>query len=142
MFEKRINMVAIILGSIIIDVRATYCLFVGCRPLHGPFHTFIGATLLGLLVIIVIYKERDAFERITSYFRLDQDYSRVSIVSGTIIGVWSHVLLDSFLYNDIIPLWPLTANPFYGMLSSGEVYFICTVSFALGIAVYLHRSIR
>ena len=141
-FEKRINMAAIMLGSIIVDIRATYCFFTGCQPLHGPLHTYLGATLLALLVVIGIYGGRHILEKITLRLRMKQDYSLYSIIAGALIGTWSHVLLDSFLYTDIIPLWPLELNPFYGILSFSLVYSVCIGCFVLGSFIFFYKLYR
>lgn len=141
-FEKRVNMAAIMLGSIIVDVRATYCFFEGCQPLHGPLHTYFGATFLALLVIIGIYYWENPIKKITLRLGFKQDYSLFSIIAGAILGTWSHVFLDSFLYMDIVPLWPIELNPFYGILSSGSVYFLCIACVILGSLIYFYKLFR
>ncbi|TQD28360.1 hypothetical protein [Methanolobus vulcani] len=103
LFEKKVNLFSILIGSIIIDVRATYCLFAGCRPLHGPLHTFLAATIVGLLIAWLIFSQRKWLQKITNKLRIEQSYSLNSIILGSIIGTWSHVLLDAPLYTDISP---------------------------------------
>jgi len=142
MFEKRINLISILLGSIIIDVRATYCLFSGCRPLHGPFHTFLNATVIALLLSIFLFSQKEWLQKITDKLRIEQTYSFISIATGTLIGTFSHVLLDSFLYMDIKPLWPLETNPFSGMALSGTIYLLCILSFIPALGIYLHRYLK
>ncbi|WMW26327.1 hypothetical protein RE474_06340 [Methanolobus sediminis] len=127
------------IGSIIIDVRATYCLFAGCRPLHGPLHTFLAATIVGLLLAWLIYSQRTWLQKVSDILRVEQSYSFNSIIIGSIIGTWSHVILDSPLYTDITPLWPLSANPLLWILSSGTIYALCAVSFLPAIAIFIHR---
>ncbi|MEM2141949.1 MAG: hypothetical protein QXQ81_01655, partial [Candidatus Thorarchaeota archaeon] len=43
----------------------------------------------------------------------------------------SHVLLDSFLYPEMNPLFPILGNPFLGMVSHYSLYVYCTY---LGLA--------
>ncbi|MBP2030214.1 hypothetical protein J2755_001148 [Methanohalophilus levihalophilus] len=141
-FEKRVNMAAIMLGSIIVDARASYCFFTGCQPIHGPLHTYLGATFLAFLVVIGIYGERYSLEKVTSRLRMKQDYSLYSIIFGALIGTWSHVLLDSFLYTDIVPFWPMALNPFYGLLISSAVYSLCIACFIFGSSICFYELHR
>jgi len=142
MFEKRINLISIILGSIIIDVRATYCLFSGCRPLHGPLHTFLNATVIALLLSIFLFSQKEWLQKITDKLRIERTYSFISIAIGTLIGTFSHVLLDSFLYTDTRPLWPFSLNPFLGIAGSGTIYLLCMISFLPAMIIYFHRYLK
>ncbi|MDW7732614.1 MAG: hypothetical protein SCH66_09335 [Methanolobus sp.] len=141
-FEKRINLISILLGSVIVDVRATYCLFAGCRPLHGPLHTFLNATLIALLLSLFLFSQRERLQKITEKLRIEQTYSFMSIIAGSLIGTWSHVLLDSVLYIDIRPLWPLAANPFLAVTESGTIYLVCMLSFLPAMVIYLQRYLK
>jgi hypothetical protein len=104
-FKRWINLPAILIASIIVDVRAIYlALFLGdWRNLHGFFHTFIGATLLGLLTIIAVWVLRKQLSCISEALRVKQDYSLYSIVAGSLIGVWLHIVLDSYMHLDMKP---------------------------------------
>ena len=51
-------MAAILLASTVIDVRATYCFFLNECQLHGPLHTYLGATVFAMAMIIVIYASK------------------------------------------------------------------------------------
>ncbi|WMW21644.1 DUF4184 family protein [Methanolobus mangrovi] len=138
-FEKRANLFSLLLGSIIVDVRATYCLFTGCRPLHGPFHTFLSAAVVAFLLAWLLFSQRLWLQKLTYKFEIEQTYSFLSMIIGSLIGTWSHVLLDSFLYTDIRPLWPLTPNPLLGLTVSGTVYLLCLLSFLPATGIYCYR---
>jgi membrane-bound metal-dependent hydrolase YbcI (DUF457 family) len=139
LFEKKVNLFSILIGSITIDVRATYCLFAGCRPLHGPFHTFLAATIIGLLIAWLIFSQRMWLRKITDKLRIEQSYSLNSIILGSITGTWSHVILDSFLYTDITPLWPLSLNPLLAVAGSGTIYIICVLLFLSATVIFFQR---
>lgn len=138
-FEKRTNLISILAGSIIIDIRATYCLFTGCRPLHGPLHTFLSATVIALLLAWILFLQKKRLQNITDRLRVKQTYSFSSLLLGSLAGTWSHILLDSFLYTDIRPLWPLAGNPFLEMIGSGTVYMLCMLLFLPAIGIYCYR---
>ena len=56
--------------------------------------------------------------------------------SGALIGAWSHLLLDSFMHEDIKPLSPFTdANPLLGVISVGTLNALCVVSGLLGVVM-------
>jgi hypothetical protein len=48
------------------------------------------------------------------------------------------MLLDAYLYTDMQPFYPLTQNPLLNpsMFSYFEIYFICTISFIIALAMY------
>ncbi|NPE28002.1 hypothetical protein HNV12_08510 [Methanococcoides sp. SA1] len=125
-FKKKIDIIAVLLASVIIDVRAAIYLFLGHEPLHGPFHTFIGATVLALLLgYVLIYISH----------RLGKNLEMKPIILGSLIGAWSHVFLDSFLYTDIIPFWPLMSNPLLGAIGSTDIYGLCVLSGVAGLGI-------
>ncbi|MDI3539211.1 MAG: hypothetical protein PWR29_444 [Methanolobus sp.] len=134
-FEKRVNLFSILLGSIIIDIRAAYCLFAGCWPLHGLLHNFLRAALIAAIITWLLFSQRARLQKVTDRLRIRQTYSFASLFLGSLAGTWSHVLLDSLLYTDIRPLWPLTANPLHGMLGTGTVYLICMLLFLPAAAI-------
>ena len=57
----------------------------------------------------------------------------VAAISGALLGGYSHVLLDSFLYTDIRPIAPFSdSNVMLNALSSLEVYLACLALGLLG----------
>jgi membrane-bound metal-dependent hydrolase YbcI (DUF457 family) len=59
------------------------------------------------------------------------------------VGGWSHVFLDSFLYTDLSPFWPISfGNPFVGLLSFDAVLLVTIAGFAIGAAIYFWRLKR
>jgi membrane-bound metal-dependent hydrolase YbcI (DUF457 family) len=137
-FKRWVNLASILVASVIVDIRATYCFFTGCYPLHGPFHTFLGATILSLVVIIGIYAFRSQIEQILGFFKIKQDYSLQSIVAGAVFGIWIHIILDAFLYPEMFPFWPALGNPLIGIIDSGTVYNFCLMGFVVGGMIYIY----
>ncbi|WP_340820080.1 metal-dependent hydrolase [Methanolobus sp. WCC4] len=138
-FEKKVNLFSILIGSVIIDVRATYCMFTGCRPLHGPLHTLLVATAIGLLLAWLVFSQRTWLQKITDRLRIEQSYSLHSVLTGAIIGIWSHVLLDAPLYTDISPFWPLPVNPLFAVAGSGTIYMLCALAFLPAFMIFSYR---
>lgn len=48
-----------------------------------------------------------------------------------------HVLLDSPLYSDILPFFPLQINPLYYASISSEIYSLCILMGLFGILYYV-----
>nr|WP_321497047.1 hypothetical protein [uncultured Methanolobus sp.] len=107
--------------------------------MHGPLHTFMAATIIGLLLAALIFSQRAWLQKITDKLKVEQSYSLNSIIGGAIIGTWSHVILDAPLYTDITPLWPVTANQLLGVIGSGTIYALCALSFIPATAIFIYR---
>ena len=143
-FEKRINMISILLASILIDVRAIFCcFFIECTGrFHGPLHTIIGATVIALLIAIMVWSLKIQLKKFTDVFKIKNSYSSSSIILGSFIGTWLHIILDSFMHSDIIPFWPIKSNLLLGMISNGTNYLLCTIALIIGLIVYFYRIRR
>jgi len=132
-----INLFAFLLGSVIVDIEPFLVLVFNLNyPLHGFFHSFLGGTIAALLLSGVLFRFRDAMNKLMGFFKLAQESSYKTILFSCLLGVYFHIFLDSFLYTDIKPFFPLTINPFYGLISFSFLYLLCGVSFLLGILLY------
>jgi len=76
-----------------------------------------------------------------SFLKLEQTTSFKSIVLASVFGIYFHILLDSPLYSDIRPFYPMEFNPLlgHGMLVGFEIYVFCVLSFLGGAIVYAVR---
>lgn len=106
---------------------------------HGFFHTYLGATIVAVLLSLVIWPMRGYLNKIVSLFGLHQESSFRHIFPASIIGTYSHVFLDSLLYPEMNPFYPLIANPFVGIFQFGFVYSSCVFLGLLGFGVYVVR---
>ncbi|MHA1609708.1 MAG: metal-dependent hydrolase [Candidatus Njordarchaeales archaeon] len=135
-----IDIVAICLGAIIPDIEpAYYLLFTDKGPYHGFFHSFVGATILGVISAIVLYPLRKQYLWIIRKFGLEQSTNMKKITASAFIGTYSHIILDMFLYPEMKPFYPIQINPFLYALSPANIYGLCTFSFILALIVYLIR---
>ena len=94
---------------------------------------------------VLIYLGKRHFQRLSERLGLAQDYSLKSIIAGTLIGAWSHVLLDSFMHFDVMPFWPIVENPFLRIIDNATIYLITVIGFVAGAGLYflrLHVSLR
>jgi membrane-bound metal-dependent hydrolase YbcI (DUF457 family) len=63
----------------------------------------------------------------------------ITIISS-LIGVWSHVFLDSIMHQDMMPFSPFSdANPFLGFVSLTQLHWGCIFSGVLGTILWALR---
>lgn len=142
LFPRHVNMAALLLGSVAIDVEPIYCLLNDCQ-LHGILHSYVGAAAFSLAVVaVLIYVGRKHLQKLSRQLGHVQDYSLKSIITGTLVGASSHVLLDSFMHFDVTPFWPFLENPFLRIIDNGTIYLITTVGFVAGAGLYFFRLSR
>jgi len=135
----------LLLASVILDVEPFYVMYfhVSDYPLHGFFHSYIGSSIFAVLVALAVYPLRSVLNRIMAIFRISQKSSFKKILFTSFFGVYSHVFLDSFLYDEMRPFYPLQGNPFIDLLVAygkySVVYGFCSVTALLGIILYFSK---
>ena len=128
----------LLIASVVVDIEPFCAFFFNLSyPLHGFFHSFLGGSILAVLTAIILYLLKEKIKKVMAIFKLAQDSSFKKILWTSFFGVYSHVLLDSFLYTEIKPFYPLESNPFLGTFSSQQIYLFCSLSFLVGILFYL-----
>lgn len=135
-------MVAILLASTTIDIRTTYCFFFSDCQLHGPLHTYLGAVIFVIPIILFVYIGKNKLLMISKKCNLKQSYSLKSIIIGALIGSYSHIFFDSFMHFDITPFWPIQSNPFYKIISNDLNYEITIICFIFGITIYVYKILK
>lgn len=107
--------------------------------LHGFFHSYIGATVLALILALCMYFLKGLSGALMKAFRLSQSSSLKKIVFTSLMGSYLHVFLDSFLYSEMMPFYPLQGNMFYAYSSYTIIYGFCGATALLGGALYLYK---
>jgi membrane-bound metal-dependent hydrolase YbcI (DUF457 family) len=94
--------------------------------------------LLALPLTALVFILRKPLEAITTPLKLNQKPTLQSILAGTLIGLYSHILLDATLYTDIQPFYPNTHNPLlsHDPNTSYMIYTACLVAFLMALAMY------
>ena len=136
---------ALFLGSIAVDFEGILGLFFGhdiffqnCGSsciLHGPLHSLLGGTIVALLLstAIILAKRKIPF-KLNQLLLKDNK----TILASSLVGVFSHLFLDSFLYPEMSLIWPFGFwNPFFGAIGSFEIYSFCVLTFVLGAGLML-----
>jgi len=143
-FSSIFDLATLLIASVIPDVEP-FCivLFNLSGILHGFFHSYVGVSILAVSVAVVVYLLGDILVKIVQKFRIFQKSSFQKILFTSFVGAYSHVFLDSFLYGEMDPFYPLQGNPFVGVISEYltfmSVYGFCGLSLILGIILYFYK---
>ena len=139
--RRNIHLPTFLVASIIIDLEPLAVLVFGIYsyPLHGYLHTILSAVIIGILLGYIMYKLEVILEPLWNIIQLKP---RVDMETGAyslagITGVLLHVLLDSPLYSDIKPLYPLPINPLYNPGQALNIYTACLWLGLLGLPYYI-----
>lgn len=108
-------------------------------PLHGYMHTLLASFSAGLILAYAMFRLERRFHIVYRTLLLEPDESldMGSFMVAGVTGTMLHVVMDSPLYDDIRPFYPLAANPVYSPDSALLVYSICVWLGMFGVVYYL-----
>ncbi|MBI4680998.1 MAG: hypothetical protein HY753_07295 [Nitrospirae bacterium] len=140
----KIDVFVFLLANVVIDLESLLVMTNKLHyPLHGYAHTFIGAIVLvsvwGIMAWVFRYKIKMIVQDV---FRFPFEPSRGKMVLSGILGACFHVVLDSPLYSDIKPFYPLTTDPIFGIIDNKSMYNLCTIFIVPAIGLYVYRLKR
>jgi hypothetical protein len=138
--------------NIAIDLEPISMFLVTMNPQHLFFHTIIGATLIACLcatfgkrwceMAIEIWNDEIRGKPEAKWFTSEKKINKTSAWSGALIGAWSHLLLDSFMHDDIKPLSPFNdANVLLGTISIEWLHTTCLIFGGIGLLLILKKNI-
>lgn len=136
---KWIDFPTLIIASAILDIEPIMVLVFNLSyPLHGVFHSFFGAILVSLVLIVVMKYFREYFSPIMAVFNIEQEIRLRNISFGAFLGTFSHILLDAPIYSEMNPFFPLIGNPFLIASSFSRIYIsiFCVYCFLGAILSY------
>lgn len=141
LFPRRLDLPTLLVASVLVDVRAALVLF---GPLDGPVHgiltTFLGGTVVALVLAGVVLALPAVVDEWLALLRPGDTGDVTSIGLAALVGVYSHVALDSILYTDARPLSPAAWNPlFVGPSANLAVYGGCALAGILGLGLFAVR---
>ncbi len=135
MFFPLLNIPILIVSSVIVDIEPFLM-----NLQHLFFHSYVGATIVAILVAALAVPLKRKIEWISAHLVfLPQKATFRNILVASLLGVWLHVFLDSFLYPEMQPFFPLDGNPFLYLVSSATVYGIAFWSFVPALGFYFLR---
>jgi hypothetical protein len=129
-------------AQVVTDFETAYYMLRGMYPWHRFFHTYVGATLVGIVGVLIgrpicqftlrLWAEwpEAPFRR---YFPVTASIPLGSAIAGAFIGTYSHVFLDSIMHGDTMPLMPFSAvNPLYRIVGDYTLHLACIAFGLLG----------
>jgi hypothetical protein len=123
-------------SQIVIDIQPLVVMLTDRGELHGFSHTFLGATLIGLLSGLTGKHLGEFGLRVIREPKYLPISWRVSFASA-FIGTYSHIFIDSIMHSDVLPLSPFsTASPLHGIISIEALHVWCVASAVVGGLVY------
>lgn len=140
-----IHLPTFLVANVIIDLEPFFVLlFQLDYPLHGFFHSLLGGSIIAVILFFIMTRFDDRIQKMMRFFKLEQEHSMRSVWLASFSGVYTHIILDSRLYTDIKPFFPLDVNPFYSgsMFAGFETYGICLVLLILSVGLYAYKLIK
>lgn len=150
---RRFSLTVFGFSQIAIDIEPLLRMIRGDALLHGFTHTYLGATLVGLVSVTIgrpvcqFFLDRlrpDPGTSLLNWLCGEKRISWLSAIAGAFVGTYSHVFFDSIMHADMHPLAPLSrANGLLHIVTIENLHAVCVLSGLLGaalmIAVYLVR---
>jgi membrane-bound metal-dependent hydrolase YbcI (DUF457 family) len=129
-------------ANVLVDVEPLYYMLTDQYPIHRFFHTYVGATLAGLICILLFALARRFAMPLLRLLRLENLGLR-AVALGAFAGTYSHVLLDSLMHADMRPFAPFShANPLLTWVSLRALHGFCLLAGVAGLAVISARRFR
>ena len=129
-------------SQVAMDVEPLVRIIRGDAVLHGFTHTYLGATLIGLVSAVVgrpicqlvmNYWTPDPYSPFMNWLRGPKLISWPAAIADAFVGTYSHVFLDSIMHSDMQPLAPLSeVNGLLEVISVGGLHLLCVLCGLLG----------
>jgi len=140
---RYLDLPTFLVSNVILDLEPFLILFLGLsRPLHGPFHSYTLGALVALGTTLGMLFVKPITRPVMTLFRLRQESTPRRMFVTALLGVFSHVTLDAFLYYEMRLLYPVQFNPLWGLVSAQSDYLFCSLCFPLGLILYVYRLLR
>lgn len=134
-----------ILANILPDIEPLLVLVFNLKyPLHGYLHSLLAAILMGGIFGYAMYVIEEFMQPLYKLLLLETSETLGSwsfTVAGS-LGALLHVLLDTPLYSDIKPFYPLMVNPLYNPLLTSCIYTTCSLMLIIGLIYYTGLAVK
>ena len=147
---RRISFAAFAAANVLIDFESLYHLVRGDYPVHGPAHSLLGATTLGLGAGAATFLIGRGLSRLLAPgasrrlavlpSMLRVEIAPLAALLGGSLGGASHPILDAIVHRDVLPFAPWSpANPLLGALGPGTLAAVLAGTGLLGAAAIALR---
>ena len=134
---KQVSFIAFCAANVLIDFEPLYYMVTDQYPLHRFFHTYIGATIIVFVTLLLF----TAALKISSKIPLPNlfGWKRLNVrmvLVGAAIGSYSHIVFDSIMHSDIRPFNPFSeSNPILHIVPLGTMHWAMVASGMLGLII-------
>lgn len=134
---KHVSFLTFCSANVLIDIEPLYYMVTGQYPLHRFFHTYIGATIIMVATSTIFL----VLLRLSSIVSLPnicdwQSLTTRPIWLGAAAGSYSHIVLDSVMHQDIVPLSPFSeTNILFRITPLGELHLFCIFSALFALVI-------
>jgi hypothetical protein len=135
------------IAQVAMDIEPLVGMLRGAKVLHGWSHSYVGATVIGLVVMLLATPlcrlilrrwNRELAHYHIGWLGSPEGIGPLAAATGAFVGTYSHVVLDSIMHADITPFSPWsTANGLQGYLSINALHFVCVAAGLFGISAWL-----
>jgi hypothetical protein len=144
---RHFSLLTFSLAQVAMDIEPLVGLMTGAKRLHGPTHTYLAA--LGIALVVAVLAPPlgrpvlQRWNREMDWARLPwlaapAHFTRVSVLTGAVLGTVTHVWLDSLMHADLTPLAPWSeVNGWLGLVSGEALTLGCLLSGLVGLIVWL-----
>ena len=131
--------IALILGTILIDLEPLVHLIFNVGQLHGKFHSFLGVIVLVIPISVISW---GCFK----IFKLDRFFKKfnwtLSLISS-LLGLVSHIFFDTIIYPEMMLFYPFSSETsiLFGLWSQNINLWILGGMFCAGAVILILRFI-
>ena len=147
---RRFSFVVFGLAQVAMDLEAIGRFLGGSYVLHGPVHSLLGATVMGIVVVVVGKPLGERLIRLWNWrlsptqrdwLSVEPRLTWTGTAVGAFLGTYSHVLFDSIMHPDVRPMYPFGGgNYLVGIISVGELHVLCLALGVIGVLILLAVS--
>ena len=134
------------MAQVVMDIEPLIRILRDLDVLHGWSHTYVGATVIGLLVMVLAPPlclpilrrwNRELQHHRVGWLRSPERIGLAASAFGAFAGTYSHVVLDSIMHADIMPLSPWSsANELQGYISINALHLVCVATGTIGMTAW------
>lgn len=137
LFPKWFSFRVFLLTQVIMDLETAWNIIQGNLRLHTYFHSYLGSSIvIALSASAVVAHNFVKSGKLTGWVSLLQE----QFLFTAVLGVCSHVFLDSIMHSDMSPWRPFSdLNPALHIMSVATLHVFCLSGFVLAAAIQAVR---
>ena len=131
--------IALILGTILIDLEPIVHLLFNVGQLHGKFHSFLGVIVLTVPISVISW----ACHKLFKLDRFINKFNWTFSVLSSFLGLISHIFFDTIIYPEMMLLYPFSKDTsiLYGLWSQNINLWILLGMLCAGAVILTFRIV-